>query len=479
MNGNKKHRLILQELSTMKPITNSKEVDALLIQKRLTNGRNGFEDVLKGLLESLTRISALDLSMEDSSNVLTQISQKLFETAENIQKAVSITKENTQEVVAAHEELTGTMQQMSAESEEILKEIAESEQQLKGVKKISDKTMENSIEMKTNMEQLVTVIAHMNEVIEEINGISEQTNLLALNASIEAARAGEAGRGFAIVADEIRKLAEETKGLNTDMEKFVESVRKASKESSNSIEQTVDNFKLIDKGLEFVIKGNENNKRSVHHIVEALTTFSASSEEILGSVQELEEQFHSIHDESIDLKEQAESLRQSSNAVHETIKPVTMIEKKMDSMIKQMGSISEDPFYMIDNQIFIDVIKKSIVAHENWVNVLADIVEKEKVKPIQTDASKCGFGHFYYSLSPKNPQIREIWKNIDPKHKQLHGYGNSAIQAIWDGEHKVAQRELEQAKNISRELIGEFEKIIDLTVHLEQEGKKVFEEMEI
>lgn len=352
MNGNKKHRLILQELSTMKPITNSKEVDALLIQKRLTNGRNGFEDVLKGLLESLTRISALDLSMEDSSNVLTQISQKLFETAENIQKAVSITKENTQEVVAAHEELTGTMQQMSAESEEILKEIAESEQQLKGVKKISDKTMENSIEMKTNMEQLVTVIAHMNEVIEEINGISEQTNLLALNASIEAARAGEAGRGFAIVADEIRKLAEETKGLNTDMEKFVESVRKASKESSNSIEQTVDNFKLIDKGLEFVIKGNENNKRSVHHIVEALTTFSASSEEILGSVQELEEQFHSIHDESIDLKEQAESLRQSSNALHETIKPVTMIEKKMDSMIKQMGSISEDPFYMIDNQIF-------------------------------------------------------------------------------------------------------------------------------
>lgn len=63
------------------------------------------------------------------------------------------------------------------------------------------------------MEELLTVIESMNEVINGINVISGQTNLLALNASIEAARAGEAGKGFAVVADEIRQLADQTKEL--------------------------------------------------------------------------------------------------------------------------------------------------------------------------------------------------------------------------------------------------------------------------
>lgn len=475
MYGNKKHKLILQELGRMTPIGDKNDPEAIQIQKRLADGRQEFEQMLVANLGALSKMSALDLSLENGAGILTQSSQDLFATATDIQEAASITKENTAEVVAAHEDLTGTIEQMSSSSEEILKEITESENQLREVKHISDKTMENSLKMKEDMQQLLNVIEHMNEVIAEINGISEQTNLLALNASIEAARAGEAGKGFAIVAEEIRNLADETKSLTANMDKFVASIQKASQQSSGSIEQTVGYLEEINQDLQSVVAGNEKNKASVRRIADSLNMVAASSQEIFSSVLQLEEQFHKIHDDSISLNSQAETLHTVSGNMNELIKPVSSIEREMDDMAKRMGRMSEDPFYMITNKMFADVVKNAITAHENWINTLADIVENETVIPLQTDASKCGFGHFYYSMSPKNPRIREIWEGIEARHKQLHRIGKSAIQAVWNGDSQASRKELEHARGLSKELIGEFEKIISLTESLDKEGLKVFE----
>ena len=475
MNSRKRHRLILQELGRMEPVTNNGDIEALQIQERLNQGRREFEQILKGIQGALTKVSALDLSVEDNVKLLTKISQELFVTASDIQAEVYVTKENTKQVVAAHQELTGTMQEMSSNAEEVMEEIESSQNQLEEVKSRSDKATENSMEMKKDMEELLNVIANMNEVIAGINGISEQTNLLALNASIEAARAGEVGRGFAIVADEIRKLADETKGMTGSMDKFVESIKKASTESAGSIDQTVGYLKGINQDLQSVVKSNDKNKSSVSYISDALGRAASSSQEVLSAVMELEEQFNKIHDSSENLNRQADSLRQSGEMIQDVIKPISMIEEEMDEMARQMGKMSEDPFYMIDNQVFADTVKNAITAHENWIGTLAGIVEGKHMVSLQTDAAKCGFGHFYYSMEPKDPRICEIWKEIEPKHKQLHGIGKAAVQAVWDEDAQKAKKELEQARKISKELVGEFEKIIALTGQLSQEGKKVFE----
>ncbi|MCI8484910.1 MAG: hypothetical protein HFH41_11315 [Lachnospiraceae bacterium] len=479
MNHKKTHKLILEELGMMVPITNNGDTAAVQIQERLYHGRQEFEKILKEIQESLTKMSALDLSVEDNVKVLVKISQELFHTAKEIQSAVDTTKENTSEVVAAHQDLTGTIERISANTEEILTELQNSDQQLKEVKTVSDQTMANSLEMKKDMDQLLSVIDHMNEVIAGINGISEQTNLLALNASIEAARAGEAGKGFAIVADEIRNLADETKDLTSSMDKFVEKIQKASKESSGSIQQAVGNLEQINQDLQSVVKSNENNRRKVNGISDALGCATSSSQEVFSAILELEEQFHRISDHSIGLHTQAESLHQSGEMIQEVVKPISMIEKEMDGVARQMGRMSEDPFYMIGNQVFADTVRNAITAHENWVRTLTDIVEENKVVSLQTDASKCGFGHFYYSIMPKNPEISKIWKGIEQKHKKLHDIGKSAVQAVWNENSEQAQAELKQACSLSKELVGEFGKILDLTEKLSQEGKKVFEEMEI
>lgn len=474
MKNRRKYEAALKSISTMSPVKDSEIATAVDIQNRLVLGKHEFESIVQNVLNALMKMSALDLALGDNSQILSEISESLFLAATDIQGAASTTTQGATEVVAAHENLTGTITQISDNSEEILKGIKQSEGQLETVMKVSDNTMKNSIEMKGDMEKLLNVIASMNEVIASINGISAQTNLLALNASIEAARAGEAGRGFAIVAEEIRELADETKSLTANMDEFVTSIQEASQQSSKSIDLTVDYLKGMNENLQGVMKSNSENKSSIQEIVDAITTTAAASQEIYSSIVEIEEQVSNAEADIRKLNQQAQSMKQVSQSIKEITRPVSEIETQLDETAKQMGKMTEDVFYMMDNQMFMNTIRGAILAHQKWVDTLRDIVENGAVIPLQTDASKCGFGHFYYSMHPKQQEVEEIWQGIEPKHRELHGLGASAIQAVWDGDTQKALREQERAAALSKVLIQEFEKLLKKVEELDKKRERVF-----
>lgn len=474
MNGTKKYEEIIKNISSMTPVVNGRVPEAEMIQKRLAQGKQEFELAVQAVLDALMKMSTLDLSLGDNSKLVTRVSGELSEAAEKIQEIAVVASHSTSEVSAAHENLTENIGTVSDSSEEILKGIKESESQLKLVMEVSGKTIDNSIEMKSDMEKLLEVIFNMNEVIASINGISAQTNLLALNASIEAARAGEAGKGFAIVAEEIRKLADETKSLTANMDGFVTSIQEASQQSSQSIDVTVASLEEINEHLKKVHETNIVNKKSVEEISEAINTTAAASQEIYSSVVQLEEQAVKVEEETGILNEQAKTMKQVSDSLGEIIKPVASIENQLDETAKRMGRMSEDVFYMLDNQMFASAIQAAISAHRNWVSTLEKIVTEGVVVPLQTDASKCGFGHFYYAMKPKHIEIKGLWDGIEAKHKELHGIGKSAIQAVWDENDVRAREELEHANQLSQELIGDFEKILGIVEELDRKKEQVF-----
>lgn len=474
MKSSRKYEAALKSISTMCPVRDSEIVTAVDIQNRLVQGKHGFETIVQNVLNALMKMSALDLALGDNSAILSEISESLFQAATDIQGAASTTTQGATEVVSAHENLTGTITQISDNSEEILKGIKQSEGELAEVMKVSDHTMSNSMEMKGDMEKLLSVIASMNEVIASINGISAQTNLLALNASIEAARAGEAGRGFAIVAEEIRELADETKSLTANMDEFVSSIQEASQQSSKSIELTVDYLKGMNENLQHVIKSNLENKSSIQGIVDAITTTAAASQEIYSSIVEIEEQVSKAEEDITKMNQQAQSMKQVSQSIKEIIRPVSEIEAQLDGTAKQMGKMTADVFYMMDNQMFMNTIRSAILAHQKWVDTLGDIVENRAYVPLQTDASKCGFGHFYYSMHPKQQEVKAVWEGIEAKHKELHGLGASAVQAVWNENTEKARGDLARARELSKTLIQEFEKILKKVEELDKKRERVF-----
>ena len=83
--------------------------------------------------------------------------------------------------------------------------------------------------------------------------------------------------------------------------------------------------------------------------------------------------------------------------------------------------------------------------------------------PLQLDSSKCGFGHFYYSMTPKIPEVLPIWDALGEKHKTFHQFGASVIRALNAGNYTDAQRIYGKAEQYSKQLIADLERILLLT----------------
>jgi methyl-accepting chemotaxis protein len=145
-------------------------------------------------------------------------------------------------------------------------------------------------------------------IIKVINDIADQTNLLALNAAIEAARAGEQGRGFAVVADEVRKLAEKTSHATTQIIATIETIRKQTKDAVDSMESSVGQ---VIRGREMADKAGESLNEIVHmvtQVADMITQIATASNQQSVTAEEVSRTIESI---SVVTKETAAGSQQS------------------------------------------------------------------------------------------------------------------------------------------------------------------------
>ncbi len=437
---------LMQAVSSLKETDYSREPELRAMYRRLTEGRRQFAEVFEKNIKAVMQISSLDLIMQHQTERINDISRKVSKAAETI-FGTSVGETNNR-----HEELTNTILKVSEETDEVYQRIEEGQKELTDIKDLSDKTISVSREMQQDMDELTRIIGQMNAVISGIDSISMQTNLLALNASVEAARAGEVGKGFAVVASEIRDLAEETQKLTGNMRAFVENMKNASQKSVESSTGTVTSLVSMADKIKNVWELNNESQDYVSKVNDSISSIAAVSEEISSSMTEMENQ----------LQDSTEFMKIVGDELKEASQPVVDIEKTLDETVKKMGSMAKDAFYHLENKEFAQYVSNAISSHHAWLGNLRKMIVQKKAMPLQLDASKCGFGHFYYAMTPDIPGVLPIWEGLGPKHRKFHTYGATALNAINSGRFAEAEKVYREAENYSRELIADLEKIVRL-----------------
>ncbi len=441
----KKNSDLVNAVAELKSADYSREPELNAIYQRLVRSREQFVELLEKNVKAVMQISSLDLTMQHETDKILAISNNVEQATESL--FGSSGSSNNQQ-----EELTNTIVGVSEEVAEVYKKIEDCQRELTGIRDLSSQTIQISSEMQTDMDNLLDVINRMSEVIAGIDSISLQTNLLSLNASIEAARAGSAGRGFAVVAAEIRGLAAKTQELNGNMGTFVEEIKNASQKSASSAKETVNALGMMTEKIGTIWSLNDESQNHVSKVNDSMGSITAVSEEISSSMAEMEHQ----------LRDSTDFMRSVSQELKTATEPVVEIEKTLDDSVKQMGVMSEDSFFRLKNSEFAKHIHNAITAHKTWLKNLENIAKKRSIMPLQLDSTKCGFGHFYYAMTPNTPEIRPIWNALGDKHKRFHKYGGEVIQALNNADYPMAEQLCAEAKDFSRELISDMEQILKI-----------------
>lgn len=189
---------------------------------------------------------------------------------------------------------------------------------------------QSSHETRTKIKQLSMQSAEIENITKVITNITEQTNLLALNAAIEAARAGEHGKGFAVVADEVRKLAEESKNSASKIVDLTSLIQKDTKEVEESVNLTVQN---VDQGVTYL----QNAQASFGTIVESITEMTAQIQEVSASSEEISASTEEVAASVTEMAQAANTAAEQSSLVLASVEEQTATMYEINSVANSLS----------------------------------------------------------------------------------------------------------------------------------------------
>ena len=258
--------------------------------------------------------------LEQVGSVVSSASTQLSAQIEQSDRGAAESASRLSEAATAMNEMNATVQEVARNAGSASAASAETREKAEAGARVVEKTVHNieevhqlSLTLKEDMTQLNEHAQDITRIMGVISDIADQTNLLALNAAIEAARAGEAGRGFAVVADEVRKLAEKTMSSTNDVGNAIKAIQ----------ESTAKSMSGVDNAVERIGEATELANQSGQALQEIVATVEATGDQVNAIATASEEQSAASEEINQSIVQVNDMSRQTAEAMGEAAKAVS------------------------------------------------------------------------------------------------------------------------------------------------------------
>ena len=276
--------------------------------------------------------------LEQVGGVVSSASTELSAQIEQSDRGAAESAQRLSEAATAMNEMNATVQEVAKNAGSASAASAETKEKAEAGAQVVEKAVHSieqvhqmSLQLKDDMTQLNEHAQDITRIMGVISDIADQTNLLALNAAIEAARAGEAGRGFAVVADEVRKLAEKTMASTNDVGNAIKAIQ----------ESTAKSMTGVDNAVERIGEATELAGQSGTALQEILATVEATADQVNAIATASEEQSAASEEINQSIVQVNDMARQSAEAMAEAAKAVSDLAAQAQGLTDLIQELKE------------------------------------------------------------------------------------------------------------------------------------------
>ncbi len=480
-------------------------------------------NLTREITDAANNMSAESLELSDAAFQSGQVVAQVAETVQEVTESTIQQTDDTQQATTIVEQLTRAIDDVAkgaqeqavavARSAEVTRQIgnaieqvaANAQKSAAGATKaaqtasVGAETVGDAIQgiegIKTASESLVQKIEEAGErseqigvIVETIDEIAAQTNLLALNAAIEAARAGEHGKGFAVVADEVRRLAEKAAAATGEITALVRGIQNTVGEAKQAMDQGTEAIETgmtgahkAGQALDDILRAVEGMTRQAENIAAAAQQINASAGELVGSIEGVSavveentaatEEMAASSAEVMDAIENVASATKQDSAAMEEVNAATVeVNTQTQRVAASVQTLSEMAntlsslvarFKLDEAQDIVQQIDLYKSAHLRWVDRLRTMLAGYITIQVEEVASHtdCALGKWYYSQGKAEFDGNSEFAAIEAPHIQIHKAIQDAITAHNRGDSQAADAGFNAVKRYSAEIVAALDRL--------------------